>query len=236
MNLAATAIVAAIALSSACDSLLRLEPIRPIVDGVVIDAPLDGPEVTCLTDNFDHPAIDTTVWPHMYTNAPSTIADSGSQLVATLGTSSINAYAGVYTDARNFAAMRTLVEVVQIPGAPGATVELAWRDPTSLDRVQIYVDGTTLWLGQTNSTGPDVIAKPYDRATMLYWQLRHDLAAGDVALETSADGQTWVTQRRLFPAISLASVAVELQAGPSQSVASPGGAAFDNFAMIGACN
>ncbi|MGE5184429.1 MAG: hypothetical protein ACM31C_20305 [Acidobacteriota bacterium] len=230
------AVVALLGSLAGCDHLLQLDKIRPIGDASSIDAPLDGPELLCLSDNFDHASIDTTVWPHMYSNAPSIIADNGAQLVGTLGTTSTNAYAGVYTNAHDFAAMRTLVEVVQIPAGPGATAELAWRDPMSLDRIQMYVDGSMLWVGQTNGTGPDVIGKPYDRATMLYWQLRHDLGAGDVAFQTSADGQTWVTQRRLFPVISLASVAVELQAGTYTSVAAPGTAAFDNFAMIGACN
>lgn len=229
-----------------CDHLLDLGPIQPIVDAhsldapsldaPSLDAPLDGPDVQCLSDNFDHPSIDVNVWPNFYNTAPSFVSDDGSQLVVMLGTASGNAYAGVITSPYNFAAMRTQVEVVQIPAAPGATIELAWRDPASQDRLHIYVDGSHIYFGQIVGSGPTDFGVLYDAAAMRFWQIRHELGAATVSFETSPDGRTWTVQHSLFPPISLASIVVELQAGTYTSLMSPGTGKFDNFAMYGACN
>jgi hypothetical protein len=201
-----------------------------------VDTPPDGPEVLCASDDFHHHAITARLWPTTYQTPPAMITDNGSQLFVALGTSTTAAYSGVQTKSYNFGDMRTVIEVDNVPGANGATVEIAWRSTTNSDRLHMYVDGATLYFGQVTTTGPDDLGAPYDPIAMKFWQLRHDLSAVDVAFDTSADGQTWTTLRRIYPAISLSSVYIEIQAGTYKSVATPGFAALDNFAMIGICN
>jgi len=234
--------IAAISLAG-CDHLLQLEDIKPNRDAPASDARPDTPpdglpdapaEVLCSGDDFNHSPIDVTVWPTVFNNAPSSVVDDGAQLVFTLGSNAPAKYSGVITDYRDFSHMRTVIEVDQVPGMVGATVELAWRNMNG-DRLDIYVDGNSIFFGQMTGSGPDEFGTTYDPTQMRWWQIRHDAGAVDVAFDTSPDGVTWTKQHSLFPSVSLVNVAVLLQAGTYNSLGSPGGARLDNFAMIGTC-
>jgi hypothetical protein len=225
---------------AACDHLLSLDDIHPKHDAMV-DVPPDVPpdaasEVTCASDDFNHTQIDATLWKTVYSTPPSSIRDDGAQLVVTLGANTQGAYAGVITAPYNFSHMRTVVELVQIPGQMNATAELSWSNGT-MDRLDIHVDGTMLYYGQILSTGRDEQTVTYDPAQMRWWQIRHDRDAIQVAFDVSPDGSSWTNLGTAFPSASimLTSITVALQAGTYLPVGSPGPARFDNFAMIGTC-
>jgi len=72
-------------------------------------------------------------------------------------------------------------------------------------------------------------AVAYDPAPHRFWSFRHDRASDQVSFETSADGRTWARQRVVPRPFPLSAMTVELGAGTSTSVVTPGAALFDNF-------
>lgn len=64
-----------------------------------------------------------------------------------------------------------------------------------------------------------------------FWRLRHDTRDDRIVFETSGDGSTWVERRAVARPFAVTSLTIELGAGTSASVSSPGAAVFDNFRM-----
>ena len=71
----------------------------------------------------------------------------------------------------------------------------------------------------------------YNAVQHRFWRIRHDAAADVVVFETSADGVTWVEQRRVTRGISLAAVRMQLCSGTPNLSSAPGTAIFDNFRL-----
>ncbi len=233
------AVAAVLGSLAACDGLLKLHDITPISDAPPSDVPppdAPPPDVLsiCVEDDFSSSTIDPNKW-NPYADVPASIDQVNGQLVVTLGTTSAIAYAGVIaTQQFDLTDMRTELEVDLVPSASMANAELSWVLDAQ-DDLTIYTDGAVLNFEQQVAGQRDTLPIKYDAALHKYWRLRHDRGAAEVALETSADRQTWFTNRTIVPAFSLAALSVEINAGTYASIQAPGQAKFDNFVMAGTC-
>ena len=72
----------------------------------------------------------------------------------------------------------------------------------------------------------------YDPALHRFWRFRHDTANNLMFWETSSNSATWNVRHAVTPQIPITALYIELNAGTSQIVNSPGAAIFDNFQVV----
>lgn len=64
-----------------------------------------------------------------------------------------------------------------------------------------------------------------------YWRFRHIASSDTIVFETSSDAATWISRRTVSRPFNLANLYVEIGAGTSSAVSSPGTALFDDFRL-----
>lgn len=85
---------------------------------------------------------------------------------------------------------------------------------------------------QTRVAGMEVSTSvTFDANEHGFWRLRHELSSDRLFFETSGDGATWTEQRSVPRQFPITGLTVELNAGTTSSVASPGKAVFEEFRM-----
>lgn len=72
----------------------------------------------------------------------------------------------------------------------------------------------------------------YDFPSHRFWRFRHDATNNLIFWETSSNSATWNVRHAVTPQIPITALYVELNAGTSQIVNSPGAAIFDNFQVV----
>jgi hypothetical protein len=122
------------------------------------------------------------------------------------------------------------VEVLQVTGGSADTIFAVGAD--SDNWYGFVVEGGKLYLQSKVGGRKNSIDIPYSATRHRFWRLRHEASENQMLWETSADGQTWETLRKLTPQIPLAGLHVYLGAGTYLSETNPGAAAFDNFRMV----
>lgn len=160
-----------------------------------------------------------------------TVAETGGRLEITPRSSAgVKAYNGYVSAASwNLTDARATVEVVQTTTNKGQTVFTLALDANNWLR---FLFESAKLNFQTKVGGAETATTiPADAAQQRFWRLRHERTRDVVTFETSADGATWVVRREVPRQFSLKSMTVELNAGTASSVASPGKAVFDGFAL-----
>jgi PKD repeat protein len=71
----------------------------------------------------------------------------------------------------------------------------------------------------------------YNATTHRFWRIRHDPVANTIVFETSADRNSWTTQRTVTRQLAITALKIELTAGTWQAVSAPGKAIFENFRL-----
>lgn len=208
--------------------------------------PLSATSATTMTrpaasfrDDFSDTIRDTTKWTLGTLNVPPpsafdtdvTALEQGGRLVITpLAGQSGRHYNGYLSTATWGATnARISVEVAEVTQGAAETIFTASLDADNRFR---FVAQTGQLLLQSRVDGDDTSVNVlYDAAAHRWWSLRHDPAGDEVVFETSGDGRAWVRRRVVAREFPLSALTVELGAGTSASVATPGRAVFDNFSM-----
>lgn len=206
----------------------------PLAPGAAV---LDRPAVA-LRDNFDDGNLDASRWGLGTLNTPASVWDQqvtaleeGGRLVVTPLAGTGGDHFNGYVSAAAWSAQdaRASVEVARATqGAAQTHFTLALDDGNWF---RFVAQAGQLLLRSKVAGAESSAAVAYDPGPHRWWSLRHDPAADEVSFETSADGRAW-TRRRVVPRqFPLSVLSIELGAGSSASVAEPGAAAFDNFAL-----
>lgn len=160
-----------------------------------------------------------------------TVAETGERLEITPRTSAgVKAYNGYVSAASwNLTDAHATVEVVQTTTNKAQTVFTLALDANNWFR---FLFESAKLNFQTKVGGAETATTiPADAAQHRFWRLRHDRARDVVTFETSADGTSWAVRREVPRQFSLKSLTIELNAGTPSSVATPGKAVFDSFAL-----
>lgn len=160
-----------------------------------------------------------------------TVAETGGRLEITPRSSaSVKAYNGYVSAASwNLTDARATVEVVQTTTNKGQTVFTLALDANNWFR---FLFESAKLNFQTKIGGAETSTNiPADAAQQRFWRLRHERVGDRVIFETSADGAKWAVRREVPRQFSIKSMTIELNAGTPSSVASPGKAVFDGFAL-----
>ena len=194
---------------------------------------------TSFRDNFDDNTRDATRWKFGTLNVPPptafdtqvTALEQNGRLEITPRTSQSGKHYNGYLSLATWSATnaRVSVEVVQATQGAAETIFTASLDGDNFFRFVVQA-GQLLF--QSRVDGSDSSANtPYVAAQHRWWSFRHNLVGDEMVFETSADGKTWVRRRVVPREIPLSALTIELGAGTSASVGSPGKAIFDNFVM-----
>jgi hypothetical protein len=198
---------------------------------------MSAPAVS-LRDDFGDGALDASLWTLGTLNAPQSVWDAGVTAleqngrleVTPLASASGGHYNGYLSAAKwGGAGARASVEVARVTEGAAETIFTLALDAANWFRFVVQA-GQLLFQSRVGGAETSA-ALAYDPAPHRWWSLRHDAADDEVSFETSADGRAW-TRRRVVPRqFPLSAVTIELGAGSSASVGSPGVAAFDNFKL-----
>jgi hypothetical protein len=114
----------------------------------------------------------------------------------------------------------TGVETALVVEQPATGAQVSWRILNSVLRSQL-----------DDANGLTTYAQiPFDAVMTRVLRIREESTR--LLFETSPDGATWSQQSNETPAFDLTSVRIELVAGTSMPVASPGTAIFDDVQIV----
>lgn len=196
------------------------------------------PPTGSLVDDFNDGVRDTAKWQLGILSRSSSVYDpqipvseQGGRLSITprssLTVSSYNGYVSVA--GWDLTGANASVEVVQITANTAVTIISAGINADNW--YSFRAKGSTLYLesrinGTTTST-----TLSYSATLHRFWRLRHDVSTDSIVFETSADGASWTARRSVARQISITALKIELVAGTTSAIASPGTALFDNFVL-----
>jgi hypothetical protein len=160
------------------------------------------------------------------------VTESGGRLIITphsnVSGSRYNGYLSVST--WDITGGRASVEVAQVTTGSAVTVFSIGSNKDNW--YSFRLKGSTLYLERRISGSTSSQKIKYNALMHRFWRIRHNAASDSIVYETSADGAGWSAAFTVARQISLAAIRMELIAGTTSSVASPGSAHFDNFLFI----
>ena len=214
--------------------LLLIVVITSTVGAISPPPGASGVDLDTFYDNFNDNSIDTLLWSRgsFGTNDPLvTVNEVGGQLeILPRASQPGSRYNGVISNRTyNFTAGIIFAEVAEISQAGSQTILAFGVDNNN--KVSMWTESGNLRMALTvagNSVGATSIA--YNSTSHRWWRIRHVQAGDTIRFDTSPDGIVW-TQRHSIARGSLNITAgkVNLSAGTSGSVATPGRARFDNL-------
>ena len=197
-----------------------------------------SPPPSTFGDDFNDGVRDTSKWQLGILSRSASLFDPQIQISeqngrlsisprSSLTTSSYSGYVSV--DAWDLTGSNAEVELVQKAASTAVTIFSAGTDKDNW--YGFRAKGSTLYLesriaGTTTST-----TVTYSATLHRFLRIRHNTATDSIVLETSSDGVTWTSQRSVARQFPITAVRVELVAGTSDPIASPGTALFDNFGL-----
>jgi hypothetical protein len=196
-------------------------------------------QAATLSDDFNDGVRDASIWSlgilsRSTSNFDSTVSvtESGGRLIITphsnVSGSRYNGYLSVST--WDITGGRASVEVAQVTTGSAVTVFSIGSNKDNW--YSFRLKGSTLYLERRISGSTSSQKIKYNALMHRFWRIRHNAASDSIVYETSADGAGWSAASTVARQISLAAVRMELIAGTTSSVASPGSAHFDNFLFI----
>jgi len=206
---------------------VAFDPIRSSDGGADAGATAHCGGPLAVTDNFDDGAKAPT-WQSFVDDPALTLAETGGELVVTLGDSLPSPeYAGyIQSRTTDLRGTRVFVEVTRVPTGVGEAAFAMIGGPA--ENIDISTRSGYLFADQrVAGVSGALMSMPYDPIAHRWWQIRED--AGTVYFETSPDGVTF-TPFATTPTPPYAQYPViELYAGTYSPQAAPGEAHFDNL-------
>jgi hypothetical protein len=181
-----------------------------------------------LTDDFNDNSVDTTKWPSNNNGAGNTMAETGGQVVITLGGTS-GSYSE-YTSATSYDLTNSYALVQAIAVTPDAATNAQSYLKVAKDASNLFTIGklgTNLSMQSRTAAVDSTTTVTYNPAQMVWWRLRNE--AGNILWETSATGKSWTVQRTLATPFAITLMWQEIGAGCFGTQANAGGATYDNY-------
>jgi hypothetical protein len=186
-----------------------------------------------LSDDFNDNSLDATKWSIVTPSSPATITEEGQRLQITVpaNTATYNGVGSVST--YDFRDKTMEVEVAQPISQAGWTENFI---QVVLDSQNYYLisagAGSMVFRSMVAGVNDQTILS-FDPTAARFWGIRHDQAANTVSLQTSPDGVTWTTRKRVTASFSLTAVKFYLFAGAyGTGNSNPGAAKYDNFQVV----
>ncbi len=121
---------------------------------------------------------------------------------------------------------RISVEVVQVPKGGAVATFAVGTDP--MHWIRFRANASDLVFESRSGSEHSETKIAYNARRHRFWRFHRSADSGAVVWETSAEGKTWHVQHAAEVSFPLDAIRVELAAGTTASVMSPGRAAFDN--------
>jgi hypothetical protein len=188
------------------------------------------------SDGFNDGIRDTSMWklgrfsrPPSYFDPQVTVLEQNGRLSITPRASLTGTHHNGYTSVSTWNLTGTLaaIEVVQKSAGNSNTVFSVGTDANNW--FSFKTEGTQLRLERRLAGSTSSAFITYSATQHRYWRLRHNPAIDSIVFETSSNGSTWVVRRTVARQIPITALLVELVAGTSEAVSSPGTALFENF-------
>ena len=196
-------------------------------------------QAATVSDDFNDGVRDATLWSLGILSRSSSsfdpsvsVVESGGRLVITPNSTVSGSRFGGYLffSTWDMTGGRASVEAAQVTTGAAATV---FSIGTNKDNWYGFrLKGSTLYLERRISGSTSSQKIKYNALMHRFWRIRHNATSDSIVYETSADGAGWSAAFTVARQISLAAIRMELIAGTTSSVASPGSAHFDNFLFI----
>ena len=196
-------------------------------------AEAQSPPPIDLSDDFNDNSLDSTKWNINAPGSPAVVSEQGQVIQIALPPNTAT-YNGISSKTTHDMRDKTMeVEVVQAPSHAG------WVEHS----IQVALDGSNYYLvgaGSGSIVFRSVVAGAQDQTVLNYdpvayrfWGIRHDEATNKISLQTSPDGVTWVTRKRVTAGFSLSAVYFYVYAGAwGTGNSNPGVAKYDNFQVV----
>lgn len=188
------------------------------------------------SDNFNDNSRDTTKWNETSTlvvpfNLAYTVAETNQQMKVTRAFDvGYNGYGSV--GFYNLYGSYVRVEVVEVGSTDQGPGNMEFIDTYLILGVSnisaaFHLFGDQLRFERTTPAVSSTIT--YDPVLHHHWRIRHEPSDNTFRYETSADGLTWTQRESFAVTFDIGAVRLEIVAGTSDTVATPGVAQFDNF-------
>lgn len=196
-------------------------------------AEAQSPPPVDLSDDFNDNSLDTTKWNINAPGSPAVVSEQGQVIQIALPPNTAT-YNGIGSKTTHDMRDKTMeVEVVQAPSHAG------WVEHS----IQVALDGSNYYLVGAGSGSivfrsvvngaQDQTVLNYDPVAFRFWGIRHDQATNKISLQTSPDGVTWTTRKRVTAGFSLSAVYFYVYAGAwGTGNSNPGVAKYDNFQVV----
>ena len=196
-------------------------------------AEAQSPPPVDLSDDFNDNSLDSTKWNINAPGSPAVVSEQGQVIQIALPPNTAT-YNGIGSKTTHDMRDKTMeVEVVQAPSHAG------WVEHS----IQVALDGSNYYLVGAGSGSivfrsvvngvQDQSQLNYDPVAFRFWGIRHDQATNKISLQTSPDGVTWTTRKRVTAGFSLSAVYYYVYAGAwGTGNSNPGVAKYDNFQVV----
>lgn len=196
-------------------------------------AEAQSPPPVDLSDDFNDNSLDSTKWNINAPGSPAVVSEQGQVIQIALPPNTAT-YNGIGSKTTHDMRDKTMeVEVVQAPSHAG------WVEHS----IQVALDGSNYYLVGAGSGSivfrsvvngvQDQSQLNYDPVAFRFWGIRHDQASNKISLQTSPDGVTWTTRKRMTAGFSLSAVYFYVYAGAwGTGNSNPGVAKYDNFQVV----
>jgi hypothetical protein len=186
-----------------------------------------------LSDDFNDNSLDQNKWTIMSPASPAVVSEQG-QVIQIAIPASTATYNGISSATPQDMRDKTMeVEVVQ------PTSQAGWAE----NSIQVALDGQNYYqigAGAGSIVFRSVIAGVndqtvlnYDMTAYRFWGIRNDQNTNTISFQTSPDGVTWTTRKRVTSGFSLSGVYFYVYAGAwGTGNSNPGVAKYDNFQVV----
>jgi hypothetical protein len=225
-------------LLTACDGAFDLEHIpNRDVDAATSDGSPDAAAEVCLEDHFETTPIDAQIWATYGAGGGVTvrISNGHAEIVVPAATASAqHPYGGFTTAPRPYVGTAAQVEVIQAPpGGEASELTMQFTSDSS-NFYRISVQSFQLTYGKTVNGTPNEASVSYSTTAHRFFQMRHDVTAGEIVFEARSATGAFVELGRTAADLPLTAAYFELYAG-SFNVAPSFTASVDNALVLGDC-
>ena len=138
-------------------------------------------------------------------------------------------YFGIVGNGFDFTGCTGRVEVQSVPSGNAEAVFSLFKDRQNFLQIRYNAGVLTFIQNAVGLREQSTVAS--NAAQHRHWRFKHDKAGDTLRFETSPDGVVWTSQRTTGRKVPVTLLYPEMSAGTNVSVAWPGTAAFDNFAV-----
>ncbi|MDI1447951.1 hypothetical protein QHF85_28065, partial [Polyangium sp. 6x1] len=191
-----------------------------------------APQCTiALQDDFDDGMTNSAKWSNYAEGAGTSIAESGGNLVATIGAGAVGYAVHYSTEAYDISNCAVFVQVLEVPN-PTLQAFASLQIGTELDNAIEIVSyqGTLYFHKILAGSFTDVGFLDYDPQEHAFWRIRQQ--DGTTFWETSPDAQQWTVQASAPNPLPPGDLYVALVGGIDEAAPNPGRGRFDNLNIL----